>query len=627
MALTVFLFKVANLEIGNAKPDVLDENQEQSTPLIIDDNLTLLCAKVIFRGIHLWSNNVPIQNGTANFIARGNKPKKFHFNLATMLLPDDKIRMEFYTIIAKKNRKKIIATFEIMLESLMNTKHIDLREENLSDPNNYLMKSTVQLKLFYTPPSIDKKRDLLARLDETTDTINWMDQFDDGGRHGGHRRRYINSKHNTRFNKLRVKFVGRTDDADSDSFSDSEFGGNTNSNENLLAMTREEKLKVQYNELELLEKSLGRYEGDEYQMTQWQIMVNIIQGRDFAGLDINPYVCVQIGDQKRYTGVHKCNNSPFFGEFFTFDFTLPATQMMEKVIYFRVHHAKKIISTFTDTKPIGIFKVDVATVYNEKEHAFERKWAKLINPDSIKASCGYLLVSVAIAQSGATAKNILGEAAEDDDELKPSKEFIPAAMSRRLFPVQLKLTFFAATELPEMMTDFLTTVSKKILASDDWEPVDPYIEVTYNAIQATTDYRNGSSPVWGEALYLVGQFPPLVRSIKIALKDHAAVQKDRTISSFLIDLFSISESNPLAGFLPIFGPTWVFLYGSPREYTMNKDQDGLGERMGEGVCYKGRLLMEIDCHPISGENASNMNVQKQSGIQFPEAVNSFFFTI
>lgn len=49
-------------------------------------------------------------------------------------------------------------------------------------------------------------------------------------------------------------------------------------------------------------------------MIQWQIMVNIIQGRDFPGVDINPYVCVQIGNQKRYTGIHKCANSPFFGE-------------------------------------------------------------------------------------------------------------------------------------------------------------------------------------------------------------------------------------------------------------------------------------------------------------------------
>ena len=43
--------------------------------------------------------------------------------------------------------------------------------------------------------------------------------------------------------------------------------------------------------------------------------------------------------------------------------------------------------------------------------------------------------------------------------------------------------------------------------------------------------------------------------------------------------------------------------------------------MGEAVCYKGRLLMAIDCHAVSGQNTSNMNIQKETGIQFPEAVN------
>ena len=193
-------------------------------------------------------------------------------------------------------------------------------------------------------------------------------------------------------------------------------------------------------------------------------------------------------------------------------------------------------------------------------------------------------------------------------------------MPRSLFPVQLKMTFYTATELPEMMSEFLSNVSKKILRSDGWEPVDPYIEVSYNAIEAKTDHRNGTSPVWGQAIYLIGQFPPLVRTMKISLKDHAAVQQDRVIASFLIDLFSISESNPAIGFLRTMGPTWIFLYGSPREYVINKDNDGLDQGMGEAVCYKGRLLMQIDCHPISGDQTSNNNVQKESGIQFPEPV-------
>jgi hypothetical protein len=197
-------------------------------------------------------------------------------------------------------------------------------------------------------------------------------------------------------------------------------------------------------------------------------------------------------------------------------------------------------------------------------------------------------------------------------------------MHRSLFPVQLKITFYSASELPDMMTDFLANVSKKIFNSE-WQPIDSYVEVTYNAIQAITNHENGASPVWREAFYLIGQFPPLARTIKIALKDHAVVSQNRTIASFLIDIFSISETNPAVGFLPTFGPTWVFLYGSPREYTMSKDQDGLDEGKGEGVCYKGRLLMEIACYSVSGENTATGSVQKEKGVQLPELVNSSFF--
>ncbi|CAF5032328.1 unnamed protein product, partial [Rotaria sp. Silwood1] len=35
---------------------------------------------------------------------------------------------------------------------------------------------------------------------------------------------------------------------------------------------------------------------------------------DLPGLDISPYVSVQIDNQKRYTSVQKSCNSPYFGE-------------------------------------------------------------------------------------------------------------------------------------------------------------------------------------------------------------------------------------------------------------------------------------------------------------------------
>lgn len=111
-----------------------------------------------------------------------------------MLVPDDKLRIEFYIVTQKKNRKKLTAIYELMLESLLETQHIELDKENLSDPNNYLMKSTVKLNLYYTSPDIEKEKAALGLTGEA-EIMDWNSIFDDGGRHGGHRYRHVQSKH------------------------------------------------------------------------------------------------------------------------------------------------------------------------------------------------------------------------------------------------------------------------------------------------------------------------------------------------------------------------------------------------------------------------------------------------
>lgn len=58
MALTLFLFKVSNLNISKSKVDINDEDDDQmtaettSTQMVNDENITLLSAKVTFRGIY-----------------------------------------------------------------------------------------------------------------------------------------------------------------------------------------------------------------------------------------------------------------------------------------------------------------------------------------------------------------------------------------------------------------------------------------------------------------------------------------------------------------------------------------------------------------------------------------------
>jgi hypothetical protein len=62
MALALFLFKVSNLNIPKSKSEIIVDNEDQLTSnipvaeLLVDENTTLLCAKVSFRGIDYFSN-------------------------------------------------------------------------------------------------------------------------------------------------------------------------------------------------------------------------------------------------------------------------------------------------------------------------------------------------------------------------------------------------------------------------------------------------------------------------------------------------------------------------------------------------------------------------------------------
>ena len=49
----------------------------------------------------------------------------------------------------------------------------------------------------------------------------------------------------------------------------------------------------------------------------------------------------------------------------------------------------------------------------------------------------------------------------------------------------------------------------------------------------------------------------------------------------------------VSGFLPTFGPCWVNLYGSTRNYSLLEEHSHLNEGMGEGVSFRARLLVAL----------------------------------
>jgi len=44
------------------------------------------------------------------------------------------------------------------------------------------------------------------------------------------------------------------------------------------------------------------------------VSVTVIEARQLAGVNMDPVVCVQVGDQKRYTSVKESTNCPYYNE-------------------------------------------------------------------------------------------------------------------------------------------------------------------------------------------------------------------------------------------------------------------------------------------------------------------------
>jgi len=46
----------------------------------------------------------------------------------------------------------------------------------------------------------------------------------------------------------------------------------------------------------------------------FQLCITVIEARQLAGLNMDPVVCVQVGDQKKYTSVKESTNCPYYNE-------------------------------------------------------------------------------------------------------------------------------------------------------------------------------------------------------------------------------------------------------------------------------------------------------------------------
>ncbi|XP_077334191.1 dysferlin isoform X5 [Lithobates pipiens] len=340
----------------------------------------------------------------------------------------------------------------------------------------------------------------------------------------------------------------------------------------------------------------------------FQIRVRVIEGRQLIGLNINPVVKVTVAGQSKRTRIRK-GNHPYFDETFFFNFFESPSDLFDEPVFLTVLDSR---SLRTDSV-IGEFRMDVGMIYGEPRHAFLKKWLLLSDPEDFSAGAkGYLKVSLFVLGPGDDCPVEKKETVEDKEDIEGNL-LRPAGVSLR--GAHLTLRVFRAEDLPQMDDAVLDTVKQMFgVDSNKKNLVDPFVEVSFaGKTLCSKIVEKNANPQWSQSITLPIRFPSMCEKMRIRLLDWDRLTHNDIIGTTYLNMSKISapggeiedeapgsasavlDIDDDVGFLPTFGPCYLNLYGSPREFTGFPDPyDELNMGKGEGVAYRGRILLELE---------------------------------
>uniref|UniRef100_A0A7N6C0W3 C2 domain-containing protein n=1 Tax=Anabas testudineus TaxID=64144 RepID=A0A7N6C0W3_ANATE len=330
-----------------------------------------------------------------------------------------------------------------------------------------------------------------------------------------------------------------------------------------------------------------------------QVRVRVIEARQLPGINIKPVVKVTLAGQTKRTRIRKGNN-PVFDEVNVF---FPCFLGPNIKYFFQVCDSR---SLRTDAV-IGEFKFTIHCL----GHCFLRKWLLLCDPDDFSAGVkGYLKVSLFVLAAGDEPPADKRECVEDKEDIEGNL-LRPAGLTLRGATFTLKI--FRAEDLPQMDDTFMDGM-RQILGFDSNRKnlVDPLVEIHFAGKTISTKIlEKNANPHWNQSLSMPIRFPSMCEKMRIRIVDWDRASHNDVIGTTHLCMSKISAPggeidgeigdqipyiliDDSLGFLPTFGPCFVNLYGSPREFTaFNDPHEALNLGKGEGVAYRGRVLLEL----------------------------------
>ncbi|KAK7919796.1 hypothetical protein WMY93_011080 [Mugilogobius chulae] len=330
----------------------------------------------------------------------------------------------------------------------------------------------------------------------------------------------------------------------------------------------------------------------------FQVRVRIIEARQLPGNNIKPVVKVNVCGQTHRTRIKRGNN-PFYDEMMFYNAHMLPSDLFEQNISFKVYNSYSLRADSL----MGEFKLDVGYVYDEPAHCVIRKWLLLNDPEeSSSGAKGYLKVSLFVVGVGDEPPVENKESNDDQDDIE-NNLLLPAGVTLRLATLSLKV--YRAEDIPQMDDAFVQSMKEFFGGEENKKNlVDPFLEARFAGKKLCTQImEKNANPEWNQVLNLQIKFPSMCERIKLTVFDWDRLTGNDAVGTTYLNLAKIASSggeieantgDSEVGFLPVFGPCYINLYGSPREFTGLPDPyEELNHGKGEGVAYRGRVLVEL----------------------------------
>ena len=351
----------------------------------------------------------------------------------------------------------------------------------------------------------------------------------------------------------------------------------------------------------------------------FNVQLRIIEAVQLAGTQLDPVCDITCFGETKSTQVKEQTNTPFWDEFFVFDTTGQQDFIFDEIVTFKVYTGRNVISKGT---LMGFYKIDIGTIYYNLDHRFLRKYACLIHPDEVFGASGagvkgYLKLDITALAMGDPIKEPPNAKDVTDVDGNP---LLPEGVKAERFRTRICVRIYKAEGLPKMNSSILAKIRKGFSGEPRIRDLaDPFVKVQWAGLEASTCVRCKSyDPEWTEEIVFCDIFPTLCRRVKIILMDKDT-RGNETIATCWIDLSEISNDGCNVhkfsldeGFMPTFGPAWINLYGSTRDYTFIDQNNFLNHGLEEGIGYRGRLLLAVTTEEgdsAHDEEVSNVEVK------------------